>query len=82
VLKTRLYLTEDNLGDAEATLELAAAHLARAAALAPEQEQDALGAIQAELTAAAGRLREQPVIAGQDLESAWFELGTLIEPDS
>ena len=78
VLKTHIYLTEGNVGNAEAMLELATAHLAGASALAPEGEQEALTAIQTRLTQAASRLRNQPILAAQDLESAWYELDALI----
>lgn len=37
-LKTHLYLTEGNMGDAETTLELALPHLGQASALGPESE--------------------------------------------
>ena len=82
VLKTQLYLTEGNLGDAETTLALATAHFSQASALNPESEseeaREAFASIQTHLTQAATRLREQPIIAAQDLESAWYELGALI----
>jgi len=78
VLKTHLYLTEGNVGDAETILELAMTHLDQASALSPEGEQAALTTIQTRLTQAVSRLREQPIIAAQDLESAWYELGALI----
>jgi len=77
-LKTRIYLTEGNVGNAETTLELAMTHLEQAAALGAEEEQETLGAIQTRLTQAASRLREQPILAAQDLESAWYELDALI----
>ncbi len=78
VLKIRLYLTEGNVGNAATTLELATTHLEQAAALGPEEEQETLTAIQTRLTQAASRLRGQPVLAAQDLESAWYELDALI----
>jgi len=78
VLKTHLYLTEGNVGDAEASLALAATHLDQAATVVPESEQEAITIIQTYLTRAVPRLREQPIVAAQDLESAWYELGTLI----
>jgi uncharacterized coiled-coil protein SlyX len=82
VLKTHLYLTEGNVGDAETTLAVAITHLSQASALSPrqesEQQQEAIGTIQTYLARAASRLREQPVVAAQDLESAWYELGALI----
>lgn len=78
VLKTRLYLTEGNVGDAETTLALAITHLGQAAQLRPESEGEAITSVQTHLTRAASRLREQPVIVAQDLESAWYELGALI----
>jgi len=82
VLKTHLYLTEGNVGDAETTLAVAMTHLSQASALHPrqesEQEQEAIVTIQTHLTRAASRLREQPIVAAQDLESAWYELGALI----
>lgn len=78
VFKTHLYLTESNVGDAETTLALAMTHLDQAAALGPEDEQEAITTIQAHLTHAVSRLREQPILAAQDLESAWYELGALI----
>jgi septal ring factor EnvC (AmiA/AmiB activator) len=82
ILKTHLYLTEGNVGDAETTLALAMTHLSQAAALGPEseKEREAITTIQTHLTRAASRLREQPIIAAQDLESAWYELGALITP--
>jgi uncharacterized coiled-coil protein SlyX len=82
VLKTQLYLTEGNVGDAETTLGLATAHFGQASALDPNSESEesveAFGSIRTHLTQAAARLREQPIIAAQDLESAWYELGALI----
>lgn len=78
VLKTHLYLTEGNVGDAETTLELALTHLDQASALSLESEQEAITSIQTRLTRAASRLREQPIIAAQDLEGAWYELDALI----
>jgi chromosome segregation ATPase len=78
VLKTHLYLTEGNVGNAETMLELATTHLAGASTLASEAEQDALTAIQTRLTQAASRLRDQPILAAQDLESAWYELDALV----
>jgi septal ring factor EnvC (AmiA/AmiB activator) len=78
VLKTHAYLTEGNVGDAETTLELAVTQLDRVSALGPGDEQEALAAIQVRLAQAASRLREQPIIAAQDLEVAWYELGALI----
>ena len=78
IFKTHLYLTESNVGDAETTLALAMTHLDQAAALGPEDEQEAITTIQAHLTRAASHLREQPILAAQDLESAWYELGALI----
>ncbi len=81
VLKTHLYLTESNAGDAETTLALAMTHLGQASALGPESEREAITTIQTHLTRAASRLREQPIIAAQDLESAWYELGALITPE-
>jgi septal ring factor EnvC (AmiA/AmiB activator) len=78
VLKTHLYLTEGNVGDAETTLELAMTHLGQASVLSPEGEREAISTIQTHLTHAASRLREQPIIAAQDLESAWYELAVLI----
>lgn len=78
VLKTHLYLTEGNVGDAEATLELALTHLSQTSALSPESEQETIATIQTHLTRAAPRLREQPILAAQSLESAWYELGALI----
>ena len=78
VFKTHLYLTEGNVGDAETTLALAMTHLNQAATLSPEAEQEAITAIQTRLTQAVSRLREQPILAAQDLESAWYELGALI----
>lgn len=78
VLKTHLYLTEGNVGDAETTLALVMTHLDQAAALGPEDEQEAITAIQTRLTQTASRLREQPILAAQDLESAWYELDALI----
>jgi septal ring factor EnvC (AmiA/AmiB activator) len=78
VLKTHLYLTEGNVGDAETILELAMTHLGQASALSPESERKEITTIQTHLTRAASRLREQPIIAAQDLESAWYELGALI----
>ncbi len=80
VLKTYLYLSEGNVGDAETTLELALTHLDQAAALSPESEWETIAAIQTRLTQAASRLREQPIIAAQDLEGAWYELDALITP--
>ncbi len=77
-LKTHIYLTAGNVGNAAATLELAAAHIEQAAALSPKEEQGTLDAIQTRLTQAASRLREQPILAAQDLESAWYELDALI----
>ena len=81
VLKTRLYLTEGNLGDAGTTLGLATAHLGQAAGLGPQSDREAITTIQEQLTRAASRLRQQPIIAAQDLESAWYELGALIAPE-
>jgi len=81
VLKTRLYLTEGNVGDAETMLALAMTRLSQAAALSPESEQETITTIQTHLTRAASRLREQPIIAAQDLESAWYELDALITPE-
>ena len=78
VLKAHLYLTENNAGNAETTLELALTHLGQASALGPESEQEAISSIQTHLTEAVSRLREQPVLAAQDLESAWYELDALI----
>jgi hypothetical protein len=82
VLKTHIYLTEGNVGDAETTLALAMTHLSQASALGPgtepESEREAIATTQEHLTRAASRLREQPIIAAQDLESAWYELGGLI----
>jgi septal ring factor EnvC (AmiA/AmiB activator) len=82
VLKTHIYLTEGNVGDAETTLALAMVHLSQASALGPgtepESEREAIATTQEHLTRAASRLREQPIIAAQDLESAWYELGGLI----
>jgi hypothetical protein len=82
VLKTQLYLTEGNVGDAETTLGLATAHFSQASELIPQPESEetveAFASIRTHLTQAAGRLREQPIIAAQDLESAWYELGALI----
>jgi predicted nucleic acid-binding Zn-ribbon protein len=80
VLKTRLYLVEGNVGDAETTLALALEHLGRAGAVSSEEELEVITTIQAHLTRAASRLREQPIVAAQDLESAWYELGALIAP--
>jgi septal ring factor EnvC (AmiA/AmiB activator) len=80
VLKTHVYLTEGNAGDAETTLELALTHFDRASALGPEDEREVIVAIQARLAQAASRLREQPIIAAQDLEVAWYELGALLVP--
>jgi uncharacterized coiled-coil protein SlyX len=77
VLKTHLYLSEGNVGNAETTLTLAMAHLDQAAVLSPEGEQERLAAVQTILTRATSRLREQPVLAAQDLESGWYELGAL-----
>jgi uncharacterized coiled-coil protein SlyX len=77
VLKTHLYLSEGNVGNAETTLTLAMTHLGQAAVLGPEDEQERLTAIRTILTRAAPRLREQPVLAAQDLESGWYELGAL-----
>jgi septal ring factor EnvC (AmiA/AmiB activator) len=81
VLKTRLYVTEGNVGDAETTLALAMTHLGQVAVLRPESEREAITTIQTYLTRAASRLREQPILAAQDLESAWYELGALITPE-
>jgi len=78
VLKAHLYLTEGNMGDAETTLGLAMNHLDQASALGPESEQETITAIQTRLTQAVSRLREQPILAAQDLESAWYELDALI----
>lgn len=78
VLKAHLYLTEGNVGDVGTTLALAMAHLDQAAALGPEVEQETITTIQTYLTRAASRLREQPIIAAQDLENAWYELDALI----
>jgi septal ring factor EnvC (AmiA/AmiB activator) len=80
VLKTHVYLSEGNAGNAGTTLELALTHLDRASALGPEGEQEATAAIQARLAQAASRLREQPIVAAQDLEVAWYELGALLTP--
>jgi hypothetical protein len=82
ILKTHLYLTEGNAGDAETTLTLAMTHLDQVAALGPgsEKEREAIATVQAHLARAASRLREQPIVAAQDLESAWYELGALIAP--
>jgi uncharacterized coiled-coil protein SlyX len=77
VLKTHLYLSEGNVGTAETALALATTHLGQAAAQSPESEQERLAAVQEILTRATSRLREQPVLAAQDLESAWYELGAL-----
>ena len=77
VLKTHLYLSEGNVGNAETTLTLAMTHLGQAAVLGAEGEQESLTAIQTILTRALSRLREQPVLAAQDLESGWYELGAL-----
>ena len=78
VLKAYLYLSAGNAGSAETTLELALTHLDQAAALSPESERETIAAIQTRLTQAASRLREQPILAAQDLESAWYELDALI----
>jgi len=78
VLKTHLYLAAGNVGSAATTLELATARLERASALGPEKDQETLAAIQTRLTRAASRLREQPILAAQDLESVWYELDALI----
>jgi uncharacterized coiled-coil protein SlyX len=77
VLKTHLYLSEGNVGTAETALALATTHLGQAAAQSPESEQEKLAAVQEILARATSRLREQPVLAAQDLESAWYELGAL-----
>jgi len=79
-LKSHLYLTEDNVSDAETTLELAMKHIDQAAALGSEDEQEAIADIQARLTQAASRLRNQPILAAQDLESIWYELDALVTP--
>lgn len=67
-------------GDAETTLGLALTHLDQAAAFSPESEREAITTIQAHLTQAASRLREQPILAAQDLEGAWYGLDALIAP--
>jgi hypothetical protein len=58
------------------------AHLSQASALwpgtEPESERQAIATTLEHLTRAASRLREKPIIAAQDLESAWYELGGLI----
>lgn len=78
VLKAYLYLSAGNAGDAETMLALAMTHLDQAAEFSPENERETIAAIQTRLIQAASRLRERPIIAAQDLESAWYELGALI----
>ena len=78
VLKAHIYLTAGNAGNAATTLELALTHLDQVSALGPEAEQEAISTVQTQLTQAASRLREQPILAAQSLESAWHELDALI----
>jgi hypothetical protein len=78
VLKTHLYLSEGNARDAETTLALATAHLNQASESGLGGDEEAMARIQAYLATAAPRLHEQPVIAAQNLESAWYELAALI----
>ena len=80
VLKTQLYLTEGNVRDAEATLELAMTRLDQAAKSSPAGDEEAIDTVMTYLTSAMRRLREQPIVAAQDLESAWYELAALITP--
>jgi DNA repair exonuclease SbcCD ATPase subunit len=76
--KAYLDLSEGNAGEADAALALAQTHLAEAAELAPEVDQELLAAVADDLTLASGRLRDQPVLAAGTLRGAWAELGALV----
>jgi len=78
LVKAYLDLSDGNAGDAETALVLAQDHLAEAAELAPEVDQELLAAVTADLTLVAGRLRDQPVLAAGALRGAWAELGALV----
>jgi len=81
VLKAHINLTAGNAGNAATTLELALTHLDQVSAFGPEAEQEAISTVQTHLTQATSRLREQPILAAQSLESAWHELDALIAPE-